>query len=84
MTARHTQGCTLCVTNIPRDMTLVCLREQMQEYGEIITWIARRDKLVAYATYKTPEEASRAIHGMREHNRLVLAFSQLGMHDPPP
>jgi hypothetical protein len=84
MSARHTHGCTLRVTNIPRDMTLGCLREQMQEYGEIITWIANRNKLVAYATYKTPEEASRAMHGMREHNRLVLAFGQLGMHDPPP
>ena len=79
MTSRQRHGCTLRITRIPRDMTLATLRQQLDEYGQVTEWLAHREKIVAYVTYAAPEEASRALHAMREHPRLLLDFSCLSL-----
>ena len=79
MTSRQQRGCTLRITRIPRDMTLATLRQQLDEYGRVTEWLAHREKVVAYVTYATPQEASRALHAMREHPRLLLDFSCLSL-----
>lgn len=79
MTSRTRRGCTLRITRIPRDMTLATLRQQLEEYGQVTEWLAHREKVVAYVTYGTPEEASRALHAMREHPRLLLNFSCMSL-----
>ena len=78
---RMERGCTLRITNIPPDMTLRSLREQMADYGKITNWIAHRYKLCAYVTYETPEMASHALQTMREHRRLVLDFANISLED---
>ena len=75
------RGCTLRITNIPWDMTLQSLREQMADYGKITNWIAHRDKLCAYVTYESSEVASHALQTMREHRRLVLEFANISLED---
>lgn len=67
------------ITRIPRDMTLRTLRQQLDAYGQVTEWLAHRQKIVAYVTYATQEEASRALHAMREHPRLVLDFSCMSL-----
>ena len=79
MTSRRRRGCTLRITRIPRDMTLRTLRQQLEEYGQVTEWLAHRQKIVAYVTYATQQEASRALHAMREHPRLLLDFSTMSL-----
>ena len=67
------------ITRIPRDMTLATLRQQLGEYGRVTEWLAHREKIVAYVTYATPEDASRALHAMRAHPRLLLDFSRMSL-----
>ena len=73
--------CTLRITRIPQDMSLATLREQLHAHGNVTEWVAHRQKLVAYVTYATPEEASRALHAMREHPRLLFNFSSMSLND---
>ena len=60
-------------------MTLQSLRETMADFGTITNWISHRYKLCVYVTYESPEVASRALHTMREHPRLVLDFANLSL-----
>jgi len=82
MPTRRRRGCTLRITRIPEDMALATLRQQLATYGVVTEWLAHRQKVVAYVTYATPEEASRAMHEMharQEKHRLLLDFSCMSL-----
>lgn len=61
------------VTNIPRDMDLSTLREDMRSYGNIVRWAVIPGQVQVYAVYDTPTMANAAVLGLREHRRLVVS-----------
>ena len=72
MESKPPTGCTLRVTNIPRDMRLDTLRSDMESYGSIQRWITPPGPVHVYVTYETAEEADAARQGIRAHHCLVV------------
>ena len=66
-------GCTVKVTNIPRDMDLESLRNDMRSYGTIARWAVIPGQVHVYAVYETPKMANAALIGLREHRRLIIS-----------
>jgi len=62
----------LHVTNIPRDMDLALLKNDMESYGTVIRWAAPPGPKHVYVVYETREMAIAAMVGLREHRRLVV------------
>lgn len=60
------------VTNVPNDMDLDLLRENMKSYGSIVRWAVVPGNVQVYAVYQTPAMAHAAIAGLREHRRLIV------------
>lgn len=67
-------GCTIVVSNIPRDMDLHVLRNDMGSYGTIVRWAMSPGPMRVYARYETREMAAAAISGLREHRRLLVDY----------
>lgn len=65
-------GCTVMVTNIPCDMDLRSLRDEMSSYGTIERWAVLPGPVQVYAVYKSADMANAAVLGLREHRRLVV------------
>lgn len=60
------------VANIPRDMDLKSLRDDMRSYGTIMRWAVIPGQVHVYAVYETPSMANASVLGMREHRRLLV------------
>lgn len=72
----HSQvGCTLRITNIPRDMDLDMLRADVDSYGNLVSWVTPPGPVHAYAKFETKDMATRAMIGLREHRRLVVDYA---------
>lgn len=65
-------GCTLKITNIPRDMDLRALRGDMESYGTLVRWATPPGPVHVYAAFETTDMARAAMAGLRENRRLVV------------
>ena len=70
-------GCTVRVTNIPRNMDLGVLRTDLEAYGPLENWETPAGPVHVYATFCEKAHASAAVQGLREHLRLVVDFACL-------
>ena len=77
MSEMHHKGCTLRITNIPRDMQLRALKGDMESYGTITRWVTPPGPVHVYAVYENEDMACAALIGLREHRRIVVDYACL-------